>query len=55
MGVGGEVSTGKVGSSVPDSGVADGTGVATGAGTQALKLKAIDRNRSILHMIDPSS
>jgi len=49
MGVSVEVGAGRVGSAVPNSGVAGGTGVAVGEGTQALKPKAIDRNRNILY------
>jgi hypothetical protein len=49
MGVGVEVGAGRVGDAVPDSGAVDGTGVATGEEIQAPRLKAIDRNRNILH------
>ena len=44
--VGVEVGTGRVGSTVADSGVADGIGVAAGDEAQAPRLKAINTNKN---------
>lgn len=48
-GEGVEVGTREVGGGVPNSGVGDGAGVATGEEIQASSIKAIDRNRDILY------